>query len=69
MKEEIALKEKINLVEKEVATLADKLVEFERLSADMEDVKAELKALKLFLGRQFPDFKKEFPELIGKVQA
>ena len=69
MKEEIALKEKINLVEKEVATLADKLVEFERLSADMEDVKAELKALKLFLGRQFPDFKKEFPELIEKVRV
>ncbi|MDA8156941.1 MAG: hypothetical protein M0Z52_10930 [Actinomycetota bacterium] len=69
MKEDIALKEHIKLVEKEVATLTGKLAGVDCLSEDLEDIKAELKALKLFLGRQFPDFKKEFPELIGKVQA
>lgn len=67
MKEEILMKEKMKLIEKEMGTLTDKL---EKLSKDMkeiEDLKCDLKGLKLFLGRVHPDFKTKFPEIMQKV--
>jgi hypothetical protein len=67
MKEEIALKEKIKLLEQELVTLVDKLTEMEGRFSDIEDLKDEIKAIKLFLGREYPDFKSTFPELLKKV--
>lgn len=34
----------------------------------IRDILHELKALKLFLGRSLPDFKKQFPEIQRKVK-
>lgn len=67
MKEEIALKEKIKLLEQELVTLVDKLTEIESKLKDVDDVKDEIKAIKLFLGREYPNFKSTFPELLKKV--
>ncbi len=67
MKEEIALKEKLKLLEQELVTLVDKLSEIEGRFDDLDDLKDEMKAIKLFLGREYPDFKSKFPELLKKV--
>ena len=67
MKEERASKERINLLEKELATLTDKLEETSASLKEMEDLKLEIKGLKLFLGRTYPEFKSKFPEIMKKI--
>lgn len=67
MKEEIVLKERIRLMEKEIATLTDKLESTEKSLREVGEIINELKALKLFLGRAFPDFKTKYPEIVQKV--
>lgn len=67
MKEERASKERINLLEKELATLTDKLEETSASLKEIEDLKLEIKGLKLFLGRTYPEFKSKFPEIMKKI--
>ncbi len=67
MKEERVLRERINLLEKELVTLTEKLEEINIVLKDIEDLKFELKGLKLFLGRAHPEFKAKFPEIMKKV--
>ncbi|MEW6584350.1 MAG: hypothetical protein AB1442_01925 [Nitrospirota bacterium] len=67
MKEEIVLNEKIKLLERELATLTEKIEILQKALKEVEDMKSEIKGLKLFLGRAHPDFKKEFPEIIEKI--
>ncbi len=67
MKEEKAAKEKSNIVDRELATLTEKLDEVRDALKDLEDLKAEVKGLKLFLGRVHPEFKSQFPEIIKKI--
>lgn len=67
MKEERVLRERINLLEKELVTLTEKLEEINIVLKDIEDLKFELKGLKLFLGRVHPEFKGKFPEIMKKV--
>jgi hypothetical protein len=35
---------------------------------EIQDIFAELKALKLFLARNMPEFKKQFPEIQRKIK-
>ncbi len=67
MKEERASKERINLLEKELATLTEKLEETSASLKEIEDLKLEIKGLKLFLGRTYPEFKSKFPEIMKKI--
>ncbi|MEW6162953.1 MAG: hypothetical protein AB1606_06545 [Nitrospirota bacterium] len=67
MKEERILREKINLLERELITLTEKLEEMSTALKDLEDLRLEMKGLKLFLGRAYPDFKGEFPEIMQKI--
>lgn len=67
MKEEKTLKEKVNLLEKEIATLTEKVEEMESALNELNDLKLEIKGLKLFLGREHPEFKNQFPEIIKKI--
>ncbi|MDA8088379.1 MAG: hypothetical protein M0Z75_16985 [Nitrospiraceae bacterium] len=69
MKEDIILSEKIGLLQRELGTLAEKLGGFEKSMKGLEDIGKELKALKLFLGRRYPEFKKEYPEIIEKLRS
>ena len=69
MKEEIVLKEKLKLVEQELVTLVDKLAELEKEIREMREIRDELKAIKLLLGKEYPDFKSRFPELLKKICA
>ena len=69
MKEEIVVKEAVGLLQQEIATLTEKLSAFEKVLGNMEDIESELKAMKLFLGRRYPEFKKEYPEIIEKIRS
>jgi prefoldin subunit 5 len=68
MNQEKLLKEKIALVEKEVATISELADELSAALKDVEDLKLELKGLKVFLGRMHPEFKSQFPEILRKVR-
>jgi len=67
LKEEIILKEKINLLEKEIATLTDQIERINRQIKEFDDLKNEIKGIKLFLGRSDPGFKTGFPEIMQKI--
>ena len=69
MKEDIILSEKIGLLQQELVTLTEKLATFEKSLKEFEETGKELKALKLFLGRHYPEFKKEYPEIIEKIRS
>jgi len=62
-------KERVSLIEKEIAGLADKLDELGKIESSMDDIQKEIKALKVFLSRAYPEFKKQFPEIIKKVRG
>ena len=67
MKEERALRERINLLEKELIILTEKVEETSAFLKEIEDLKLEIKGLKLFLGRLYPEFKSKFPEIMKKI--
>lgn len=67
MKEEIILEEKIKLIEKELITLTERLEAINASLKEVGDLKNEIKGLKLFLGREYPDFKSEFPKIMQKI--
>ncbi len=64
------LTERVRIQERALQNLADTLRKREaEFDEEMRDVLEELKALKLFLTRSVPDFKKQFPEIRKKVKA
>jgi len=67
LREEQVLKERLNLLDKGLMTLTEKLEEMSASLKEIEDLKLELKGLKLFLGREYPEFKSKFPEVMKKI--
>jgi len=67
LKEELILKDRIKLLEKEIETLTDKLETLNDALKGMDDLKQEIKGIKLFLGREYPEFKNKFPEIMQKI--
>jgi hypothetical protein len=67
LKEARILKERLNLLEKEFAILTDHVVQMKSQLKELNDLKNELKGLKLFLGRSHPEFKDKFPEIMQKL--
>ena len=62
--------ERVRILEKAVANLADTLKKRDaELEEDLRDIVKEFKALKVFLARAMPAFKKEFLEIEGKVKV
>jgi hypothetical protein len=61
--------DRVRILEKAVANLGDSLKkrDFE-LDENQRDMVRELKALKLFLSRNMPEFKKQFAEIHHKVR-
>jgi hypothetical protein len=61
--------ERLKIQEKALSNLADTLKKREvEYAEELRDIQAELKALKLFLARTMPEFKKQFPEIQRKVK-
>ncbi len=68
-KSENGMMERLKIQEKALSNLADSLKKHEvKAVEEIRDMQAELKALKLFLARNIPEFKKQFPEIQGKVK-
>lgn len=67
MKDIIALKEKLTLVEQELKTLTDKVTKLQGNLKEIDDLKSEIKGLKVFLGRFHPEFKSQFPDILKKL--
>ncbi len=67
MKDLLALKEQLALIEKEIKSLAEKLDQIDKKLSLIEDLELEIKAIKLFLKRNFSDFTKEYPEILKKI--
>jgi predicted nucleic acid-binding Zn-ribbon protein len=67
MFDERTLSEKLSLLERELATLTEKYEKLEKSLQEMEDLKGELSAFKVFAGRHHPEFKKEFLEILEKL--
>jgi prefoldin subunit 5 len=61
--------ERLKIQEKALSNLADTLKKHEaEFTEEIRDIQAELKALKVFLTRNSPEFKKQFPEIQRKVK-
>ena len=61
--------ERLKIQEKALSNLADTLKKREaEYAEDIRDIQAELKALKMFLTRTIPEFKKQFPEIQRKLK-
>jgi hypothetical protein len=61
--------ERVRILEKAVANLGDALRKRDsEYDEELHDILTELKALKLFLSRNLPEFKKQFPEIQRKVR-
>jgi len=61
--------ERLKIQEKALSNLADTLKKHEvEVEEEIKDIQAELKALKMFLARSMPDFKKQFPEIQRKLK-
>ena len=61
--------ERLKIQEKALSNLADSLKRHEvETVEEIKDIQAELKALMVFLARNNPEFKKQFPEIQGKVK-
>jgi len=67
VKKEINAQERVKLLEKELATLTDQIESLNRNVVELKDLRNEIKGLKLFLGRVYPEFKTWFPEIMQKV--
>jgi hypothetical protein len=63
----MVVKDKTKLLEKELATLTDQIESMNKKLEEVKDIKDEIKGLKLFLGRVYPEFKTWFPEIMQKV--
>jgi hypothetical protein len=61
--------ERLKIQEKALSNLADSLKKHEsEIDEEVGDILSELKALKVFLSRNIPEFKKEFPEIQRKLK-
>lgn len=61
--------ERLKIQEKALSNLADSMKKREKeFDEEIKDLKAEFKALKLFLARNIPEFKKQFPEIQRKLK-
>jgi hypothetical protein len=67
LKKEIMPHDKTKLLEKELATLTEKLEAVHKDLQETKELRNEIKGLKLFLGRVYPEFKTWFPEIMQKV--
>lgn len=67
MKKEIMPEESFHIIKQELITVTEKLEELRCIAKDVQDLKTEIKGLKLFLGRVHPEFKNQFPDVMKKI--
>jgi len=61
--------ERLKIQEKALSNLADSVKKREKeFDEEIKDLKAEFKTLKMFLVRNMPEFKKQYPEIQRKLK-
>jgi len=61
--------ERIRIQEKALSNMADMLKKQEtEITDEIGDILTDLKAIKLYLARNHPEFKKQFPEIRRKLR-
>jgi len=61
--------ERLTILEKALSNLADSQEKHKTaVDEEIHDILVELKALKLFLSRTIPEFRKQFPEIQRKLE-
>ncbi len=66
---ETNLKERMDIMERGIRLLSDGLEpDIKDMKRSLQEMQIEIKALKLFLGRLSPEFKKQYPEIIKKLK-
>ena len=61
--------ERLKIQEQALSNLADSQKKHKtEVDEEIQDIQVELKALKLFLSRNIPEFKKQFPEIQRKLE-
>ena len=61
--------DRVRILEKAVANLGDTFKKRDgEYNEELHDILTEFKALKVFLSRNMPEFKKQFPEIHRKVR-
>jgi len=64
-----SIMERLKIQEKALSNLADSLQKQQvETVEEIKDLQAEFKTLKVFLARNIPEFKKQFPEIQRKVK-
>jgi hypothetical protein len=66
MKKEKMPEENFHIIRQELITVTEKLDGLCGIEKDIQDLKLEIKGLKLFLGRVHPEFKNQFPDIKKK---
>lgn len=66
---ETEIREKINHLERGLRLMGEELEGTKKLKEELMDIKAEIKAIKIFMGRVNPDFKSQYPEIVKKLKA
>jgi len=61
--------ENLHIIKQELITVTEKLDELCCMERDVQDLKLEIKGLKLFLGKAFPEFKDQFPNIMKKLSG
>jgi predicted nucleic acid-binding Zn-ribbon protein len=69
MKDQRALQERINLLEKEIQSLTTELQRLDTIVSRLDDMQYEMKGLKVFLARVHPDFRNQLPEIVRKLKS
>lgn len=69
MIDEKSLSEKLKSLEMEISTLTEKAERLQDALSEIEDLRLEMKAFKLFASRQHPEFKKELAGIIEKLKS
>jgi hypothetical protein len=59
--------ETFHIIKQELITVTEKLEELCSMEKDIQDLRLEIKGLKLFLGRVHPEFKEQFPSIMKKM--
>jgi predicted urease superfamily metal-dependent hydrolase len=67
MIEEKISRESFNLVQKELITLTEKLENMNTALDELNDLKSEIKGIKIFLGRKHSDFSEQFQDIMKKI--
>lgn len=69
MRQEKRTTENVSLLEKSFATLTERVERIDAALKELEDLKRELRGIKLFIGRTHPEFKSQLPELMKKLKG